>query len=120
MFKSKNIIEKLHTVIEKNTFYYFNPDFEEKYEGYISSIKDTLLVLKNDIENYGLKNEIFENLISEKKNGLRALLSLTGCSNEFLKRLITLIRVVDDQELNKLVNKSDWCDLYPVRTSWSD
>ena len=44
----------------------------------------------------------------EKENGLRALLALTGFSNETLKILITLIRVVDDPELSKLVNKTEW------------
>jgi len=101
---------KFQNVIKKNTFYFFNAEFEEKYEGYISSLKETLLVLKNDIEINGLRKESFEKLISEKENGLRALLSLTGFSNEFLKRITTIIRVVDDSELNKLVNKSDWFD----------
>ncbi len=99
---------KFQKVIDKNTFYFYNPEFEEKYEGYISSLKSTLLVLKNDIEVNGLRKESFETLISKKENGLRALLSLTGFSNEFLKRITTLIRVVDDEELNKLVNKSKW------------
>jgi hypothetical protein len=67
-----------------------------------------LLFLKNEIENKGLKKEIFEKLLTEKENGLRALLALTGFSNETLKRLTTIIRVVDDPELNKLVNKDKW------------
>ena len=46
--------------------------------------------------------------MAEKENGLRALLSLTGFSNENLKRIITLIRVVDDDELSKLVLKEKW------------
>ena len=51
----KSVNEKYQTVIEKNTFYFFNPVFEEKYEDYLNSIKETLLVLKNEIENEGLK-----------------------------------------------------------------
>ncbi|MBU0528207.1 hypothetical protein KKF86_00385, partial [bacterium] len=116
--------KKLQTVIDKNTFYFFNAEFEEKYEGYISSLKETLLVLKNDIEINGLRKESFEKLINEKQNGLRALLSLTGFSNEFLKRITTIIRVVDDGELNKLVNKSDWFDPREITDEgvkeWSD
>ena len=27
--------QKFQTVIEKNTFYFFNPIFEERYEGYL-------------------------------------------------------------------------------------
>ena len=100
--------QKFNTVISKNTFYFFNPVFEEKYEGYLNSIKETLLVLKNEIENEGLKKEQFERLISKKEIGLKALLALTGFSNEYLKRLITVIRVVDDTELAKLVFKDKW------------
>lgn len=37
---------KFKTVIDKNTFYFFNPLFEEKYEGYINSLKDILIALK--------------------------------------------------------------------------
>ncbi|MFH1455205.1 MAG: DpnII family type II restriction endonuclease [bacterium] len=99
---------KFRTVIDKNTFYFFNPAFEEKYEGYLNSLKEILLFLKNEIENKGLKKEIFENLLVEKENGLRALLALTGFSNETLKRLTTIIRVVDDSELSKLVYKEKW------------
>ena len=36
------------------------------------------------------------------------MLSLTGFSNEYLKRLTTIIRVVDNKELNKLVYKDKW------------
>ncbi len=102
--------EKFQTVIKKNTFYFFNPKFEEDYEGYINSLKETLLNVKNRVETEGLKKEIFEDLISEKENGLRALLALTGFSNEYLKRLTTIIRIVDIPELNKLVYKDKWYD----------
>jgi len=104
----KNIEEKFNIVITKNTFYFYNKKFEESYEAYVNSIKETLLVLKNEIQNKGLKKELFENLISQKKNGLKALLALTGFSNESLKRLITFIRIVDDEELEKLTYKSKW------------
>src|SRR3990170_7348207 len=104
----KSVNEKYQTVIERNTFYFFNPVFEEKYEGYLNSIKETLLVLKNEIENEGLKKVQFERLIGEKENGLRALLALTGFSNEYLKRLTTIIRIVNNPELSKLVYKEKW------------
>jgi len=104
----KSTENKFQTVIQKNTFYFFNPKFEEDYEGYINSLKETLLNVKNKIETEGLKKEIFEELISEKENGLRALLALSGFSNEYLKRLTTIIRIVDHPELNKLVYKDKW------------
>jgi len=108
MFRKPTTELKFKRVIEKNTFYLYDRDFEERYEGYISSIKETLLVLRNRIATQGLKKEFFIELIQNKKNGLRALLALTGISNEYLKRLITLIRVIDDEELNKLTLKDKW------------
>lgn len=99
---------KFKLVINKNTFYLYDRDFEEKYEGYISSIKELLLVLRNKVLTEGLKKDFFVELIRNKKNGLRALLALTGISNEYLKRLITLIRVIDDEELNRLTLKDKW------------
>ena len=103
-----SIKKKFYTVITKNTFYFYNREFEEAYEGYVNSIKETLLVLKNQIQNTGLKKELFEDLIYKKENGLKALLVLTGFSNESLKRLITFMRIADDPELNFLINKDKW------------
>lgn len=100
--------EKYDTIIEKNTFYYFNNNFEDEYEKYIASLKDTLLVVKNKIEINGLTHKVFEDLLLEKENGLCALLALTGFSNEYLKRLTTIIRITNDKELNTLVNKAEW------------
>jgi len=105
---SKSVEDKFLTVIQKNTFYFFNSKFEENYEGYINSLKETLLIVKNKVETEGLKKEIFEWLLSEKENGLRSLLALTGFSNEYLKRLTTIIRIVDNPELSKLVYKGKW------------
>jgi len=78
------------------------------YEGYVNSIKETLLVLKNQIQNDGLRKELFEELLYKKENGLRALLALTGFSNESLKRLITFIRIVNDSELSAITYKEKW------------
>lgn len=104
----RSVEDKFLTVIQKNTFYFFDQKFEEGYEGYINSLKETLLIVKNRIETEGLKKEIFDWLLREKVNGLRALLALTGFSNEYLKRLTTVIRIVNDPELNNLVNKDKW------------
>lgn len=102
------IEQKYKTVIDKNTFYFYNPVFQEKYESYINSLNETLLVLKNQIDTQGLKKELFENLLAEKENGLRALLALTGFANESLKRLITVVRVAENKELVKLLLKEKW------------
>lgn len=104
----KSVEDKFTTVIQKNTFYFINQKFEEDYEGYINSFKETLLIVKNRVETEGLRKEIFEWLLKEKENGLRALLALTGFSNEYLKRLTTIIRIVDEPELNSLVYKDKW------------
>lgn len=114
--------QKFRTVIDKNTFYFFNKEFEERYEGHIVALKNTLLAAQNAITKHGLRHEIFEDLLAQKEHGLRALLALTGVSNENLKRLTTIIRATDDAELGALVYKSEWAedanadDLY----EWSD
>ena len=100
--------EKFLTIVSKNTFYFHNTEFEEKYESYINSVKETLLLLKNEIQTNGLRKEIVANLLAEKEHGLAAILALTGFSNEFFKRLVTIIRAVDDAELSKLVHKDEW------------
>ncbi|MFH1540476.1 MAG: DpnII family type II restriction endonuclease [Elusimicrobiota bacterium] len=114
--------KKFKTVIEKNTFYFYNPVFQEKYESYINSLTETLLVLKNQLETEGIKKEIFERLLENKSNGLRCLLALTGFSNENLKRLITIIRVIENPELSKLVYRERWIEeekLTEIK-EWSD
>ncbi|CAN5661783.1 hypothetical protein BH20ACI4_BH20ACI4_08200 [soil metagenome] len=105
----KTVEEKFRTVIEKNTFYFFNTEFAETYEGYLVTLKESLLLLKNDVETKGLNREVFVEFLADKENGLDALLALTGFSNESLKRLITLIRVADNQKLSKLTLKEKWC-----------
>lgn len=114
--------QKYQTVLDKNTFYFYNPVFQEKYESYINSLNETLLVLKNKIETEGLKKEIFENLLAEKENGLRALLALTGFANESLKRLITVVRVAKNKELAKLLLKDKWSEIEKLEAvkEWGD
>lgn len=99
---------KFNTVIGKNTFYFQNIEFEEEYEAYISSIAQNLFVLKNRVDQEGLKEEIFIEHITNMKEGLDALLTLTGFSKESLLRLVTYIRVIDDDELNRIVKKESW------------
>ncbi len=118
----KSIEDKSRTVVEKNTFYFFDRQFEEKYEGYINTLKETLFLLKNEVETKGLRKEVFAEFLSEKENGLYALLALTGFSNESLKRLITLIRVVDNPSLTKLLLKENWCPREKIESvkEWGD
>jgi hypothetical protein len=105
----KSVEEKFRTVVEKNTFYFFDHKFEEKYEGHLNALKETLFLLKNEVETKGLRKDAFADFLGDKENGLDALLALTGFSNESLKRLVTLIRVVDNPQLAKLSLKEKWC-----------
>ena len=78
--------EKIQTVIERNTFWYSNRVFETTYEGHIHSLKENLLHLKNLIEREGPSAALIADFLDEKgKNGLTALLALTGFSYEYSK-----------------------------------
>ena len=108
MLNSKSHKEKYRTVISKNTFYFNNPKFQEKYDGYINSLNETLLLLKSQVENRGLRKDIFTKLLSENEHGLRALLALTGFANESLKRLITVVRITNDKKVEEILFVSRW------------
>lgn len=99
---AKTNTEKVNTVLTRNTFWFQTQSFEKKSEADITALKETLLVVRNQIQTQNLTKKLIGDLILEKKNGLKALLALTGFSNETFKRLITFIRIVDDEELSKL------------------
>lgn len=104
--------QKYNTVIEKNSFYFYNQEFEENYEANIINLLKTLLLnLKNSIENKGCKEEIFVEFIMENELGLEALLVLNGIANENIKRIITISRIVKDNELSKLLNFKNWGEI---------
>jgi len=100
--------EKFDTVISRNTFYFYNEEFEEYYEGHISSIAQNIFLLKNRIKEKGLKESVLLEHITEVEDGIDAILTITGFSKESLQRLITFIRVSEDVTLSKLVNKEAW------------
>lgn len=105
---TKTTGEKVNTVLTQNTFWFLDRELEDEYEAYITRLRDTLLVLRNQIQNQCLTKELIENLLLEKTDGLKVLLALTGFSNETFKRLITFIRIIDDNELSKLTYKDQW------------
>ena len=108
-YMMKTTDEKIRTVLEMNTFWYSNRVFETTYEGHIHSLKENLLHLKNLVERERPSAELIADFLDEKgKNGLTALLALTGFSYEFLKRVFTFIRVKDAPELNTLVYRDRW------------
>lgn len=100
--------EKLNTVISKNTFYFYNKEFEENFESHISSLAQNIFLLKNRIESEGLKESVLLEHIINVEEGLDGILIITGFSKESLQRLITFIRVVEDETLSNLVNKKYW------------
>ena len=106
MAKADDFYQK---VIEKNTFYYFNQDFEERYGAeQIGSLRGLLynlfLAVKSD---RAIQKRHVDKLL-QQHNGLRAVLALNGFSNEQLKRVTTMARVLNDQTLNELINRADW------------
>jgi hypothetical protein len=100
--------EKFNTVISKNTFYFYNEEFEEYHERHIYSIAQNIFLLKNRIDQEGLNESILLEHIRNVEDGLDAILTITGFSKESLKRLVTFIRVSDDKTLSELVNKDSW------------
>jgi hypothetical protein len=85
-----SVDEKFNTVISKNTFYFYNEEFEEYYEGHISSIAQNIFLLKNRVEQEGLKESVLLAHIREVEDGIDAILTITGFSKESLQRLINL------------------------------
>ncbi len=110
--------EKFDIVIRRNTFYFHNIEYEETYEGYITSLVQLLLLLKKRVAVQGLDKRVIIDFIKEKENGLIALLTLFGLSKESLLRLITFIRVKEDRELSLLVYKDKWAK-EEFKTEWS-
>lgn len=100
--------EKFNTVISKNTFYFYNEEYEQYHEGHISSITQNIFLLKNRIEQEGLKEAVLLEHITGVEDGLDAVLTVTGFSKESLQRLVTFIRATDDKTLAELVNKDSW------------
>jgi len=103
-----SVEEKFDTVISENTFYFQNVEFEEYYEGHISSIAQNIFLLKNRIEREGLKESVLLEHITEVEDGIDAVLAITGFSKESLQRLVTFIRATDDTTLSSLANKDSW------------
>lgn len=96
-------------VIEKNTFYYFNPDFEERYGAeQIGSLRGLLYNLFLEVKSDRAIRKSHVDKLLQQHNGLRAVLALNGFANEQLNRIITLARVINDSSLDKLLNRRHW------------
>jgi hypothetical protein len=100
--------EKYNHVLKNNTFWFYNPVFEEQYQTQIVDVLNNLLFnLHEKVKQKGVDKTLFHEVL-QKEGGLRAILALNGFSNEQLKRIITLARVVQDTELDKLLNRQQW------------
>ncbi|MEM0142586.1 MAG: DpnII family type II restriction endonuclease [Candidatus Parvarchaeum sp.] len=95
-------------VIDKNTYFFHNDDFEQKSEVYISVIRNLLLQLKDIVNEKGLSVDTIADWLITDKNSLNALLTLTGISRETFLRLISFIRIKNDADVNLLVNRKNW------------
>ena len=95
-------------VLEKNTFYYFDDEVEEKYDaGHISALTNILLNLRERVTSDGVSRAFFDEVLT-KEHGLTAILALNGLSLENLKRLTTVARAANDPSLNELLCRGDW------------
>lgn len=95
-------------VIEHNTYFFHNDDFEKVSEAHITTVRTLILQLRDDIEDAGLKVNTVANWIAKDRNGLLALLTITGLSRETFLRLISFIRIKNDPDINALVNRKYW------------
>ena len=112
--------EKFDAVISKNTFYFYNSKYEEYYEGHISSFAQNIFLLRNKIERQGLKETVLLEHITEVEDGIDAILTITGFSQESLQRIISFIRAKGDTALSKLVNKDFWPSEKPISNDFSE
>ncbi len=106
--------EKISTLILKSTFHSHDTDFKPRNEICIHSVKEIILILRNEIAYGGLRKELIADLILNKEDGLIAILALMGLSKSFFRRLITVIRISDNKELCKLVYKDKWSGVQSI------
>jgi len=110
-FKYLSDRQKLDIILKRNTFFFHNDEFEESWEAYVSSIANLLLLLKRELDvkqSPEDKQRVIVDFIVNKQDGLSAVLALSSISEEFLLRLVTFVRTIDDKDLNSLVNKANF------------
>ena len=111
--------EKYQIVLNNNTYYFSNPEFEEDYEANILQLSELIVSLKRLVDDHGLKKELLADFIQHYDKGLRALLTITGISKEYLLRLITFLRIVDDTSLIRTLKRSEWAG-DPFDKEWTE
>jgi len=111
--------EHFGRVIEKNTYFFHNDDFEKISESYIAVLKNLLSQLKDTIEEKGLSVRTISEWLITDKNSLQALLTLTGISRETFLRLVSFVRIKNDSDVNILVNRKYWPPENKEFTEWN-
>jgi len=112
--------EYFNRVIEKNTYFFHDDNFEKISEGHITILKNLLSQLKDTIEEKGLSVRTISDWLITDKNSLQALLTLTGISRETFLRLISFVRIKDDPDVNILVNRKYWPPENEGFTEWNE
>jgi len=100
--------QKFSTVVSQNTFYFYNPKYEEEWEGNVRALSQNVSILKESIERNGLTEDVIARHITDVDNGLDAILTVTGFSKESLQRLVTFIQLSQDPHLAKVVGLDHW------------
>lgn len=99
---------KRQTVLQENTFYFYDFDFEDTYEAQqVDSLRTRLHNLETQIRMHGFSKSVFDNLL-QQPDGIDTLLTLNGLSFEQLKRIFTYARIVQESTLDALLRKKDW------------
>ena len=111
--------EKYQIILNNNTYYFSNPEYEEDSEANILQLSELLGSLKRLVDAHGLKKELLADFIQHYDQGLKALLTLTGISKENLLRLITFLRIVDDTTLINALKRSEWAG-EPFEKEWTE
>jgi hypothetical protein len=111
--------EYFNRVIEKNTYFFHNDDFEKISESNIAILKNLLLQLKDIIKDKGLSVGTISDWLITDKNSLLAILTLTGISRETFLRLVSFVRIKNDHDLNILVNMEHWPQDNKQFTEWN-
>jgi len=112
--------ESFNRIIEKNTYFFHDHNFENISESHIAILKNLLSQLKDTIDEKGLSVRTISEWLITDKNSLQALLTLTGISRETFLRLVSFVRIKDDPDVNILVNREHWPPENEEFTEWNE
>lgn len=100
-------IEKHQTINDKNTYFFINDKFENKYQKYIESLISEFVELQLKIKKNGCNEKVIGDLI-EEDNGLILITSCSALSFEMLEGIITYLVLKNDENLDVIFNTSKW------------